>query len=76
VAQSKNTKFEQAMERLEEIVRLLDDGDLPLDDALKLFEEGVKLAGECAGQLKKAQGRLDALTKMADGALGRESLEL
>jgi exodeoxyribonuclease VII small subunit len=76
VTPPKEPRFEQAIGRLEEIVRLLDDGDLPLDDALKLFEEGVKLAGECARQLSKAQERLETLTKKQDGTLDRESLEL
>jgi len=73
---SENVTFEQAMERLGEIVRRLEEGDLALEDAMKLFEEGVKLAADCAKKLNEAQGRLEALAAKQDGSLERESLEL
>ena len=67
--------FEQAVARLEEIVKALDNGDLPLDEALKLFEEGVKLAGICSSQLSDAQGRLEKLTKKPDGSTEVEPMD-
>ena len=55
----KDKTFEESVARLEEIVKALDTGDLALDEALGLFEEGVKLAGDCSKQLSDAQGKLD-----------------
>ena len=68
--------FEQAMERLEEIVGKLDVGDLPLDESLLLFEEGVSLARQCSTRMKDAEGRLDTLLKRTNGALDTEPLEI
>lgn len=67
--------FEQAVARLEKIVKALDSGDLALDEALRLFEEGVKLAGTCSKQLTEAQGRLEVLTKKPDGSTEAEPLD-
>ena len=46
--------FEQAMGRLEEIVKRLERGDAPLEEALSLFEEGTRLLGGCSAQLDSA----------------------
>ena len=51
----KKPSFEQAMGRLEEIVGLLERGECGLDQSLKLFEEGAKLAGQCEELLDKAE---------------------
>jgi exodeoxyribonuclease VII small subunit len=48
-------KFEEALARLEEIVELLDDGNLPLDESLALFKEGTKLAKACRDLLAEAE---------------------
>lgn len=48
-------KFEDALARLEEIVELLDDGNLPLDESLALFKEGTKLAKACRDLLAEAE---------------------
>jgi len=48
-------KFEEALARLEEIVELLDDGNLPLDESLALFKEGTKLAKSCRDLLAEAE---------------------
>ena len=61
----KKPSFEQAMGRLEEIVGLLERGECGLDQSLKLFEEGAKLAGQCEELLDKAEQRVDLL--LADG---------
>ena len=47
--------FEESMQRLEEIVRLLEKGDAPLEDAIRLFEEGTKLAKSCDDMLNEAE---------------------
>jgi exodeoxyribonuclease VII small subunit len=68
--------FEKAVDRLEEIVRLLDAGELSLDDSLRLFEEGIKLARECSGKLSDAQGKLETLVKQSGGSHNTEALRL
>lgn len=64
----KEPRFEEALEGLERIVRDLEGGDLPLDDALKLFEEGVRLSRFCSAKLDEAEKRIEILMKGADGA--------
>ncbi len=53
--------FEQAMARLEEIVRRLEQGDVPLEEALGLFEEGSRLVKKCSAQLDKAEQKVSKL---------------
>jgi exodeoxyribonuclease VII small subunit len=55
--------FEEALARLEKIVKTLEDGDLPLEESLRLFEEGVSLTRLCASKLEEAQRRIDVLTR-------------
>ncbi len=62
-------KFEKDLERLEGIVQALEDGGLPLDDALKRFEEGIRLAKRCERALQDAEKKIELLTKNADGDL-------
>ena len=57
----KKPSFEQAMGRLEEIVGLLERGECGLDQSLKLFEEGDKLAGQCEELLDKAEQKVSLL---------------
>ena len=59
--------FEQSMQRLEEIVHHLEAGDMPLDDTLKLFEEGTGLIGRCSKMLDEAEQKVVKLKKGADG---------
>lgn len=59
--------FEQALEKLEEIVRKLEGGDLALEESLRLYEEGVRLSTQCHARLEDAQGRIEALVKNARG---------
>ena len=59
----KELKFEDGLKRLEEIVAKLESGNLPLDDSLKLFEEGVKLVRFCNERLAEAQQKVEILTK-------------
>ena len=62
----KKQTFEQAMGRLEEIVSKLERGDCDLDQSLKLFEEGAKLAAQCEEQLDRAEQKVNLL--LADGS--------
>jgi exodeoxyribonuclease VII small subunit len=64
---SKELRFEEALAGLERIVRDLEGGDLPLDDALSLFEEGVRLSRFCGAKLDEAEKKLEILMKGADG---------
>lgn len=57
----KKPSFEQAMCRLEEIVGLLERGECGLDESLKLFEEGARLAGQCEELLGKAEQKVNLL---------------
>jgi len=59
--------FEQAAARLDEIVRLLERGDAPLDESLSLFEEGAKLIGICGKMLDEAEQVVVRLQKSEDG---------
>ncbi len=59
--------FEQSVNRLGEIVKLLEKGDAPLADSLKLFEEGTALIAHCEGLLSEAEQKVVKLKKGADG---------
>ena len=59
--------FEDAIERLEQIVKSLEDGKSPLDTSLKLFEEGVKLVVDCKAQLDNAEQRVKVLLEKGNG---------
>ena len=72
---AKKQDFERSLARLEEVVRRLENAHLSLDDAMKLFEEGVELSRECQKQLEEAEGRVEILLKKADGKLAAEPFE-
>ncbi|HUI11690.1 MAG TPA: exodeoxyribonuclease VII small subunit [Bacteroidota bacterium] len=59
--------FEEALHRLEEIVQRLEQGDVPLEQAMQLYEEGVALSRTCAEKLKSAELTLQKLSKDAAG---------
>ena len=59
--------FEASMERLETIVRQLEQGNTPLEESLKLFQEGTALVQSCAKLLDSAEQEIVKLTKTADG---------
>jgi len=62
-------KFEDALGRLEEIVQELESGDLPLEQSLKMFEEGVKLSRICHKRLEDAERRVEILLKDKAGTI-------
>jgi exodeoxyribonuclease VII small subunit len=68
--------FEQCLERLEQIVHALEAGTLPLEESLKVFEEGIALARHCARYLEDAERRVDVLVKDETGALGARPFRL
>jgi len=68
---SKPKDFETALQRLEEIVRKLDSGDLPLASLLEVYEEGVTLSRFCQAKLEEAERKVEILNKKADGTLER-----
>ncbi len=63
----KELKFEAALQRLEEIVSLLEQGNTPLEEAIKIFEEGMELAKLCSMQLNEAEKKLQKLVKSDSG---------
>jgi exodeoxyribonuclease VII small subunit len=72
---AKKPNFEHSLARLEEVVRRLESPQLSLDDAMKLFEEGVELSRECQKQLEEAEGKVEILLKKADGKLATEPFD-
>jgi exodeoxyribonuclease VII small subunit len=72
---AKKPDFEKSLGRLEEVVRRLESPQLSLDDAMKLFEEGVELSRECQKQLEEAEGRVEILLKKADGKIVAEPFD-
>jgi exodeoxyribonuclease VII small subunit len=60
-------KFEQAMARLEAIVGELEKGDLPLDESLKIFEEGIRLSKSCLKILEDAERKVEVLVQDRNG---------
>ena len=57
-------KFQEAMNRLDEIVTLLNNNQLELEEAMSLFEEGIKLSNQCDKQLKEFEMKMDVLLKV------------
>ena len=60
-------KFEEAIKRLEEIVRILEKGEVSLDDSLSLFEEGVGLRKFCLKRLSEAEKKIKVITEEEEG---------
>ena len=55
--------FEQAIKRLEEIVAELEEGNLPLEESLKIYEEGVELTKFCSSKLNETEDKIKTLVK-------------
>ena len=58
---SNNMNFEQALSRLEEIVRKLESGNVSLDESIEIYQEGIALAKYCSGKLEEAEGKVLAI---------------
>ncbi len=57
----KKNKFEDSVKRLEEIVNVLESGDVPLEESIKLFEEGMKLSKKCSETLDKLEAKVKVI---------------
>ncbi len=66
---SDTPKFEDVLKELDERVRRLESGDMPLEEALAAFEEGMKLAGVGQAMLEAAEKRIEVLTSKPDGSV-------
>jgi exodeoxyribonuclease VII small subunit len=64
--------FEESLKQLETIVAQLEQGDVSLEESLKLFEQGTKLSEQCKQQLAEAEGKVEILIKQRNGAMKRE----
>ena len=64
----KNASFESNMQRLEQIVRAMERGDVPLEESLKLFQEGTELVRNCNQLLENAQLQVKMIMTAADGS--------
>ena len=72
---SEEIKFEKAMDHLAKIVEDLESGEVSLEDALKKYEEGIRLARTCQDQLARAEKKIEVLTKTLEGNFKKEPLE-
>ena len=72
---AKSESFEKNLERLDAIVHEMEDPDVPLERALVLYEEGMKLSEVCHMQLEEAEGRIEILMKKAGGKVVAEPFD-
>jgi exodeoxyribonuclease VII small subunit len=68
-AKPQGETFEAALKQLEEIVQRLERGELPLEESLKLYEDGIRLSRLCHAKLEEAEGKIELLMKDAKGDL-------
>ena len=68
-------RFEDALNKLEKVVSKLEEGDIPLEDSLKLFEEGIRLSRFCNLKLDEAEKRVEILVKGKEGNLRPQPFE-
>lgn len=68
-------KFEDALNKLEKIVLKLEEGDIPLEESLKLFEEGIRLSRFCNQKLEEVEKKVEILVKGDSGALKKEPFD-
>ena len=64
--------FEQSMKQLERIVQELEEGDLPLEKAIKKFEEGIKLTKLCSEKLDETEKKISILLKDSEGEIAEK----
>ncbi|MFQ6040498.1 MAG: exodeoxyribonuclease VII small subunit [Candidatus Poribacteria bacterium] len=69
-------KFEEALEKLEDIVNVLETGDLSLEESLEAFEEGVRLSKVCSKWLNDAELRVEKLTSIDEDTVETEPFEI
>ena len=68
--------FEEQMSALEAVVARLEHGELPLEESVRLFEEGMRLTAACRGELDAAEGRLQVLARRPGGSMVAVDLAL
>ena len=73
--QENNKDFETSLKKLEQIVSDLENGDLPLEQSIKTFEEGVKLTKHCQNLLSKAELKIQKLVESKDGSIDLETFD-
>ena len=71
----KNKDFESSMQRLEQIVRSMERGEVPLEESLKLFQEGTELVRSCGKLLEEAQLQVKKIMTAPDGSPVEEDFE-
>jgi len=64
--------FETALKQLEELVQRLEKGELPLEESLKLYEDGIRLSRFCHAKLEEAEGKIELLMKDARGEIAAD----
>ena len=69
MSEPQGVTFEAALKQLEDIVQRLERGELPLEESLKLYEEGIRLSRLCHAKLEEAEGKIELLMKDARGDL-------
>ena len=67
MSEVKAPSFEEALQQLEQIVQKLEKGELPLEESLKHYEEGIRLSRLCHGKLEEAEGKIEMLMKDGRG---------
>ncbi|MGH9534867.1 MAG: exodeoxyribonuclease VII small subunit [Terriglobales bacterium] len=75
-ASGEKRSYEDCVRRLDEIVAQLERADLPLEESVRLFEEGMALSQECRRQLDEAEGRIEMLVKRGNAAPTAEPFEI
>jgi exodeoxyribonuclease VII small subunit len=75
MSEKQEKKFEEAMQRLEELVQNLENGELPLESALEAFEEGMQLIKFCSRKLEEAEKRVSLLVQNNAGEVTRAPFE-
>ena len=74
-SKEKSLDFEKSLAKLENIIEALEDGELPLNESIKTFEEGVKITKHCQELLAKAELKIQKLLEKDDGSLDLEGLD-
>lgn len=64
-----NFSFEQALKRLEEIVEILEAGNISLEESIKIYQEGIALSKLCSGMLEEAEGKVMAIMNRGSGQM-------
>ena len=72
-ADDDNPTFEAALSRLEQVVQRLEKGELPLEESLQVYEEGIRLSRFCHAKLEEAQGKIELLVKDAKGEVAQDA---